>query len=327
MSGNADGGPIDVLCAGILVADLFVPPLPRLPGPGELQKVGAMPLAPGGCAVNAALDLVRLGLRVGVCGPVGRDLFGEFIRRDLLGRGLSDASGIREIADLPTSQTVILPVTGQDRRFIHSVGANAAFRVADIDRDAVARCRVLYVGGYGILPGFDPAELGALFAFARSKGVRTVLDVAGVAADAGPALLAPVLPHVDAFLPNDDEARLLSGEGDPVRQARRFVDLGAGTAVVTRGGDGLAVATPDGAWTAGAFIVDVIDASGSGDAFDAGFIVGMLEGWNLAQTLAFASAVGGSCCTRLGTTAGVFTRPEADAFLAAHPFTLKEEEP
>jgi sugar/nucleoside kinase (ribokinase family) len=327
MSGGAASGPIDVLCAGILVADLFVPPLPRLPEPGELQKVGAMPLAPGGCAVNAALDLVRLGLRVGVAGLVGRDLFGEFIRRDLLGRGLADASGIREIAEVPTSQTVILPVTGQDRRFIHSVGANAAFRVADVDRAAVARCRVLYVGGYGILPGFEARELGDLFAFARAKSVRTVLDVAGVAAGTGPAMLAPVLPHVDAFLPNDDEARLLTGETDPVRQARRFVDLGAITAVVTRGGDGLAVATRDGAWTAGAFAVDVVDASGSGDAFDAGFIVGLIEGWDLGRTLAFASAVGASCCTRLGTTAGVFTRAEAETFLASHPFTLKEEAP
>jgi sugar/nucleoside kinase (ribokinase family) len=327
MSGSEAGGPIDVLCAGILVADLFVPPLPRLPEPGELQKVGAMPLAPGGCAVNTALDLVRLGLRVGVAGLVGRDLFGEFIRRDLLGRGLADASGIREIAATPTSQTVILPVTGQDRRFIHSVGANAAFRVADVDRDAVARCRALYVGGYGILPAFDPEELGDLFAFARSKGVRTVLDVAGVSSGSGPAMLAAVLPHVDAFLPNNDEARLLTGEADPVRQARRFVDLGAATAVVTRGGDGLAVATRDGTWTAGAFAVDVVDASGSGDAFDAGFIVGLIEGWDLGRTLAFASAAGGSCCTRLGTTAGVFTRAEAEAFLASHPFTLKEETP
>ena len=327
MSASGAVGHLDVLCAGILVADLFVPPLPRLPEPGELLKVGPMQLATGGCAFNAAMDLVRLGLRVGVAGAVGRDLFGDFIRRDLMERDLADASGIREITEHPTSQTVILPVSGQDRRFIHNVGANAAFRVADVDREAVARARVLYVGGYGILPAFDPGELGELFAFARSKGVRTVLDVAGVAADSGPAMLAPVLPHVDAFLPNDDEARLLTGETDPVRQARWLVDLGARTAVVTRGGDGLAAATREGTWTAGAFRVDVVDASGSGDAFDAGFIVGLLEGWDLGRTLAFASAIGASCCTRLGTTAGVFTRVEAEAFLASHPFTLKEETP
>ncbi len=108
-----------------------------------------------------------------------------------------------------------------------------------------------------------------------------------------------------------------------MRQARWFVDLGAATAVVTRGGDGLVAATRDGAWKARAFAVEVVDASGSGDAFDAGFIVGLLEGWDIGRTLAFASAVGASCCTRLGTTAGVFTRAEAEAFLADHPFALE----
>jgi len=132
-----------------------------------------------------------------------------------------------------------------------------------------------------------------------------------------------VLPHVDAFLPNEDEARLLTGETDCLRQARWFVDLGAATAVVTRGGDGLVAATRDGAWKAPAFPIEVVDASGSGDAFDAGFIVGLLEGWDIGRTLAFASAVGASCCTRLGTTAGVFTRGEAEAFLARHPFALE----
>lgn len=314
---------LDVLCAGILVADLFVPPLPRLPAAGELLKIDPPQLAVGGCAFNAAVDLARLGLRIGVAGPVGRDLFGEFVRRDLAGRGLADLSGIREIAGLPTAQTVILPVTGEDRRFVHSVGANAGFRVADVDRAVVAASRALYVGGYGILPAFDPAELGGLFAFARAKGVRTVLDVAGVAAGSGPTMLGPVLPHVDAFLPNEDEARLLTGLDDPVAQARRFVAIGAAVAVVTRGGDGLAAATRDGAWTAPAFPVEVVDGSGSGDAFDAGFILGLLEGWDLGRTLGFAAAVGASCCRRLGTTDGVFTRAEAEAFVARYPFALR----
>jgi sugar/nucleoside kinase (ribokinase family) len=317
------GERVDVLCAGILVADLFVPPLPRLPEAGELQKVASMLLDTGGCAVNTAVDLVRLGLRVGVAGRVGRDTFGGFIGRDLSAKGLADVSGIRESPDLQTSQTVILPVKGQDRRFIHCVGANAGFRAADIDRAAVRRTRLLYVGGYGILPGLDPAELGAVFAFARGCGVRTVLDVAGVAPGSGRAMLAPVLPHVDAFLPNEDEAKLLTGETDCLRQARWFVDLGAAAAVVTRGGDGIVAATRDGAWKAPAFPVEVVDASGSGDAFDAGFIVGLLEGWDLGRSLAFASAVGASCCTRLGTTAGVFTRDEAETFLADHPFALE----
>jgi sugar/nucleoside kinase (ribokinase family) len=63
--------------------------------------------------------------------------------------------------------------------------------------------------------------------------------------------------------------------------------------------------------------VDAIDESGAGDAFAAGFIVGLLEGWKLERSVRFASAIGASACTRLGCTDGVFTRAEAEAFLAA----------
>ncbi len=72
-----------------------------------------------------------------------------------------------------------------------------------------------------------------------------------------------------------------------------------------------------------AYPVEFVDASGSGDAFDAGVILGMLEGWDIRRTLAFASAVGASCCTRLGCTAGVFTRAEAESYVAAHPLGIE----
>jgi sugar/nucleoside kinase (ribokinase family) len=315
---------IDVLCAGILVADLFVPPLPRLPAAGELLKVDGMLLDTGGCAANVATDLARLGVRAAVAGTVGSDAFGRFVRDDLAAKGLADVSSIRVSPTLPTSQTVILPVRGDDRRFIHSLGANAAFRVEDIDMDMLSRCRVLYVGGYFILPGVDAAGLARLLRGARERGVRTVLDVAGVDPVGGMAKLAPALPYADVFLPNDDEAALLVGPGDPLAQARAFVAAGAGTAVVTMGGRGCVVATADRAWRAGAYSVEVVDASGSGDAFDAGFITGMLEGWPIERTVPFAAAVGGSCCTRLGCTAGVFTRPQADEWVSGHRLAVTD---
>jgi sugar/nucleoside kinase (ribokinase family) len=67
-----------------------------------------------------------------------------------------------------------------------------------------------------------------------------------------------------------------------------------------------------------AFTTRVVDPSGAGDAFAAGFIVGLLEGWDMSKTLRFASAIGASACTALGCNAGVFTRPQADAFLIQH---------
>jgi sugar/nucleoside kinase (ribokinase family) len=315
----------DVLCAGILVADLFVPPLPRLPLPGELQLVDDMLLSTGGCAANAAMDLARLGARVAVAGKVGNDFFADFVRQELAAKGL-DVSGLRQSATAPTARTVILPVTGDDRRYIHAAGANAELGAGDFDLDQVSRARVLFVGGYFLFPGFPPAALAALFRHARQHGLRTVLDVAGPGTQGGLAALLPVLPVTDVFLPNEDEAAALTGERDPLRQAALFVAHGAGLAVITRGGEGLVACTPQAAYRAPALPIAFVDGSGAGDAFAAGLILGLLEDWLLERALAFASAVGASACTRLGTTGGVFTRPQALDFLAQHPFQLQSQE-
>ncbi len=318
------GKRVDVLCAGIVVADLFVPPLPRLPEEGELLKVDGMLLDTGGCAANVATDLARLCVRAAVAGAVGADSFGDFVKADLRRKGLADVSGIKVSRAHPTSQTVILPVRGQDRRFIHALGANADFTLGDVDMGMISRARVLYVGGYFIMPGVDPPSLARLLRFAREHGVRTVLDVAGVDPQGGMEKLAPALPYADVFLPNDDEAALLTGLSDPVRQADAFLRAGAATVVVTRGEKGCVVVTPERALRAPAYEVEAIDASGSGDAFDAGFIVGMLEGWELERTVRFASAVGASCCTRLGCTAGVFDRAQAESWTAGHRLAIAD---
>jgi len=312
----------DVLCIGVLVADILAPPLPRLPAAGELLRVDDLMLSVGGCAANAAIGLVKLGVSAAVAGKVGNDAFADFIADDLRAKGVNVA-GLSVSQTLPTSRTVILPVMGEDRRFIHAVGANAALSLSDIDLDAVARCRVLYVGGYQILPRLDQAALVQLFGFARQRGVKTVLDVAGVSAAAGMTPFEQVLGLTDVFLPNDDEAAIITGERDPLRQAQRFIQCGAGAVIITQGGDGILAATTDRVLRAGVFPVDAIDPSGAGDAFDAGFIVGMLEGWDIERTLEFASAVGASACTRLGTTAGVFTRPQALDFLAGHHLNIE----
>jgi sugar/nucleoside kinase (ribokinase family) len=318
------GPDYDVVCVGILVADLFVPPLPRLPIPGELQLVDDMLLSTGGCAANAAMDLARLGARVAVAGKVGNDFFAGFVRQELEAKGV-DVTGIRRSATAPTASTVILPVVGQDRRYIHAVGANAELRVEDVDLDQVARARVLYVGGYLLFPGFEPAALARLFHFARERGIPTVLDVAGPRAEQGLKALAPVLPFTDVFLPNQDEAAIITGESDAWRQSEILLKCGAKTIAITRGAEGVVVRTEQAAFSVAALPIDFVDGSGAGDAFDAGYMVGLLEGWDLERTVAFASAVGASACTRLGTTPGVFTRAQALDFLARQPVSLQPQ--
>ena len=315
-----------VVCAGILVADLFVPPLPSLPAAGELLATEDFIIQPGGCAANTAICLARLGVSAAVIGTVGDDLFGDFLQRDLRERGI-DTTGVARSRRLGTSKTVVIPVAGEDRRFIHTFGANAALRAEDIDPAIVARAEVLYVGGYLVLPALEQAALAERFRLAQESGVRTVLDVVVPAGEAGVSLdlVRELLPHVELFLPNEDEARALTGEQDPHRAAERLLEAGAETAIVTRGRHGALLLSGEESLELPAPRVETVDGSGAGDAFAAGFIAGLLEGWSAQRCLQFASVLGASACTALGCTAGVFTRAEAEAFLEAQPLAVRAD--
>ena len=308
-----------VVCAGIVVADVFVPPLERLPEAGGLVVTDDFVVETGGCAANAAIALARLGVRAAVVAKVGDDIFGDFVERELRADGV-DVTGLRHAPGLGTSKTVIVPVSGEDRRFIHTFGANAALSAADLAPAAAAGPEVLYVGGYLVLPALRQEELAEQLRVARRAGSRTVLDVVAPAGrEQSLDDVARILPEVDYFVPNDDEAQALTGEPDPRRQAERLLELGAGTVIVTLGERGLVAARGDGTIELPAPHVDFVEPSGAGDAFAAGLVFGLLQGWSLGRCLEFGSVIGASACTRLGCTRGLFTRAEAEAYLETHP--------
>jgi sugar/nucleoside kinase (ribokinase family) len=307
-----------VLCAGILVGDLFVPPLPRLPAAGELLVTDDFLMGAGGCAANVAVVLSKLGVGSRVVGKVGRDSFGDFVTSSLAGFGI-DVSFIGRSETVSTAKTVIVPVAGDDRRYIHTVGANAELTGRDFGSGAMSGVDVVYLGGYLLLPGLHPGAVVDLFEAAHRAGARTLLDVV-LPGDTQASMddLRSILPSVDFFLPNDDEARQLTGEQDPERQAACFNDAGAETVVVTMGSEGLLVRTATDARLLTAPSVEVVDGSGAGDAFAAGLIVGILEDWQMERALRFASEVGALACTALGCSAGIRDREQVFRQMATH---------
>ena len=309
--------PTEVLCAGIIVADHVSSPISHLPAAGELVLADQLLLTIGGCAANVAVDLVKLGVPAAVAGRVGGDVFGRVVADMLRASGV-DVSALQVSPGLDTSQTLIVNVAGEDRRFIHTFGANAAFRAADIPPERVRSCRVLYLGGYLLMGGVEEDELASVFLAAHEAGARTVLDVVTPGPGDYLPALEPVLPHVDVFLPNDHEAELITGRSDPLEQAELFHRLGARSAIVTMGDRGSVLVGEGLRLRAGAFPVTFVDGTGGGDAFAAGYIDGLLRGLDPEGCLRRASAVGASCVRAIGTTAGVFTREECDAFLREH---------
>ena len=307
-----------VLCAGILVGDLFVPPLPRLPVAGELLATDDFLMQAGGCAANVAVALSKLGVDSRVVGKVGRDAFGDVVVSTLAGCGV-DVSFIGRSETVGTAKTVIVPVDGEDRRYIHTVGANAELAGHDFAAAAMSGVDVVYLGGYLVLPGLLPRSVVELFEAAHHKGGRTLLDVV-LPGDASASMddLRRILPSVDFFLPNYDEARHLTGEQDPERQADRFIDAGVETVIITMGAQGLLARSAAGSWRVPSPSVDFVDGSGAGDAFAAGLIVGILEGWPVEQSLLFASEVGALACTALGCTDGIPNRELVTKRMSTH---------
>ncbi len=311
-----------VVCAGMVVTDHVSPPLDHLPSAGELVAVDDLVLNIGGGAANAAVDLARLGVRSAICARVGDDTFGRFATETLRTHGI-DTQALTVDRSRPTSQTMIVNVRGQDRRFIHAVGANLGFTAEDLDPALTTSTRVLYIGYFLILPELTGEALAKRFAKVRQGGGFTVLDVATPGPGKYIEPLKAVLPHTDVFLPNSDEAALILGEHDPIRQALAFREMGARAVVITCGERGAIAMSDSLRVRLGTYPIAYVDGSGGGDAFDAGYITGLLEGRSELDCMKLASAIGASCVRAVGTTAGVFTRAEADAFLRSHELAIE----
>ena len=217
---------------------------------------------------------------------------------------------------------MILVVEGQDRRYIHVFGANAGFEVPLIRRAWIDGLKVFYFGGLFAAPGIHAEPLAELLQYCRQRGIVTIVDVVVPEAKQRMEELGKLLPYIDYFLPNNDEAERLTGCANVEEQAQRFLDLGAGTAIVSCGSDGSLAACGRQRWRASACKVPGIDPSGCGDAFAAGVITGVLRHWDMQQTLRYASALGASATLAVGATAGVFTAEQAREFLERNEVSI-----
>jgi sugar/nucleoside kinase (ribokinase family) len=253
---------------------------------------------------------------------VGGDVFGRFIREDLHNRGI-DTSRISESQKSETSKTIIITVEGEDRRYLHLLGANADFELEDVDLSYATSGKILYVGGFLGMAGFSAKDCHHLFRHAREKKVTTVLDVITPGPGDYFEMFRDVLPQVDVFLPNTDEAEVICGEREPEKQADCFLDLGAGTVVITMGTEGVLAKSSEGILRVGRYAVPFVDGSGAGDAFDAGLLYALLQEQPLDEALRYASAMGAACVREVGCLDSLFSQEELTAFVRQHSLPME----
>jgi sugar/nucleoside kinase (ribokinase family) len=306
----------DVTCVGLVTADVVGKPIDALPGRGQLALVERMELHTGGCAANTGIGLAKLGVDTAIIGKVGVDGFGDFIVGRFAEHGI-DVTGFARDPVVATSATMVLVHSDGERSFLHYPGANSTLREEDVDFEGIARSKVLHIAGSQVLPALDGAPMAHLLQRAQGAGVVTALDTVWDATGRWMTVTGPCLPYTDYFLPSYDEARMLAGGRETPEDVAQFLlDAGAKVVALKLGAQGCYVRAATGeAVRLPALPVQAIDALGAGDAFVAGFLNGVVRGWDLEQCARFATAVGASCVTALGATTGIRNFDETLAFL------------
>lgn len=311
-------GGLDVLCVGIAVADVMAKPIDRIPDWDRLETFDHVEHHIGGCAVNTGVDLVRLGASAAVSACLGRDGSGLFVRRRLEEAGL-DTSGLVETDDAATSYTFVMIGSDGRRRYLHHVGANAVFTDSQVPEGLLARARVLHMGGSLLMPAMDGEPTARLLRKARELGVTTCMDTAYNPRVDSRALIEPCLPWLDLFIPSVEEARAITGESEVGAMLDWFAPWPVGVLGIKLGDGGCVIREGGETTRYDAYQVPVVDGSGAGDAFMAGFLYGKLKGWETARAARFANATAAHCIQAIGCSAGVPRADQIEQFLAGNP--------
>jgi sugar/nucleoside kinase (ribokinase family) len=304
----------DVVCLGILVADVVGKPVDSWPGRGELSLVDRMELHTGGCAANTGIALAKIGVDVAIIGKVGNDGFGDFMISRLKSHGI-DPSGVVRSDKSNTSATMVMVHSDGERSFIHYFGANRDLVEEDVDMNLIAKSRILHVAGSFLMPSIDGQPTANVLKKAKEMGVTTCLDTCWDATGKWMKVLEPCLPYIDYFVPSIAEAAMLTGKEKPSDIASALLDSGISTVALKMGENGSYIRTADSELTIPPFKVESIDALGAGDAFVAGFLTGLVNGWDLERTGKFANAVGAFCVTALGATTGIVDQNTTERFI------------
>lgn len=308
---------IDVLVVGDANPDLLLTgdTVPRF-GQAE-QLLDSADLLLGGSAAIVACGLARLGATTALAAVVGADRFGSFVLDELRDAGV-DVSAVTVDESKPTGLSVVLS-EAHDRAILTLPGTIPEL-TADSVREAVERLRPrhVHVASYFLQPGLA-AELVALLDWLAERGVTVSLDTNWDPAEHWGGL-EDVLRRVTVFLPNREEALAIGaavagGELSGLEEAAGALSALGCRVVVKAGAEG-GLAFEGGARVAAApgLRVDVVDTTGAGDSFDAGYLAALLaDVADERERLRWAATAGSLSVRGRGGTAAQAARADLDA--------------
>ena len=294
----------DVLSIGLIVQDILVKPVP-----GQLLEVDAVNVddckyMPGGDALNQSVILSRLGAKVGLVGKIGADLSGKMLLTYVKESGV-DVSNVKIDSYGSTGTSIVLINENGDRNFIIHTGSNSTFSIDDIDDSIIGQTRLISIGSFFGLQMLDGAGAQKLFKKARENNVITVADAVRDRRNIGLKGIKGVLEYTDIFAPSFIEAKALTNETEPEKMADVLLEYGVKSVVIKLGDKGCFIKSNGISGIIPSYKTKVVDTTGAGDNFIAGFITGILKGWNIWESGAFGNAVGALSVRSVGATGHV----------------------
>lgn len=287
------------------------------PARGGDALVDSLLLHTGGSAINTALALSGLGAEVGFIGRVGTDALAAEVLACLRDAGV-DTRQVQFDASMPTGLIFIAVTADGERTMFSARGANVYTDPGELDPDYFVGARWFHLSGYALLA--EPQRAAALTALnlAAAQGCQISLDAGTEAALHARSQIYRFLPHIHLLLPNRTELSLLTAGALPQRAPAILLEKGVGAVVVKMGAEGCEVITPEMRVALPAFDVAPRDTTGAGDSFDAGVIMGRLNGLSWEEAAILGNAAGAISIQHLGAGAGAVTRQAVADLIQAH---------
>jgi len=257
-------------------------------------------MQPGGSAANTACWLASQGVPVGFFGYVGDDTSGKSFAQSLASNGVK--SHLQLVTEQSTGSCVCLVDASGERTMVPDAGANLAFRSRDLDDELLGRYQHLHLSAYPLLRDVTKSAVVEMLARARDKGMTISVDPASSAPiiEFGANKFLDSIGEIDLILPDEQEATALTGLLDPKLAAQALVAF-ARTVIVKLGQVGALGVTREGEISEVAAVrAGVVDTTGAGDAFAAGFLECWLRKGELRECLARGVELAQVCVQNIG---------------------------
>ncbi len=294
-----------IVSAGVHILDVLGRHVSEIPPGQNIALIDEIRITAAGTAAGTSVDMAKLGCNVIAVGAAGDDEMGNVLL-GIMNRYGIDTSHMKRKKGVQTSGTMLPIRPNGERPALHVMGTNATFCFEDVPQDVIKNADFVHLGGFYLMPKFDGEDTVKTLQLAKTGKAITTMDILGIKQENMAEKILPSMPYLDFFMPNYEEAQMITGLTDVDEICEFFLNAGAKHVVLKMGERGSLIKNKEGLRIRiPAYKVAVVDTTGCGDAWTGGFITGLSKAMTIEESARLGSACGSLVATGLGSDAGI----------------------